>query len=135
MQLLTKVILGSAQVKAHVVTVDEKETGLRGLLNFGHTIGHAIEAIVFPELLHGECVAVGMVMEAEISRHLGHLNNVSVGRYGCLTLFALLVTFSLFRLVDWSDVFNLMDFPYPSMTRSSSKEQKRLAVWKQCSTL
>jgi pentafunctional AROM polypeptide len=80
-ELLTKVILGSAQVKAHVVTVDEKETGLRGLLNFGHTIGHAIEAIVFPELLHGECVAIGMVMEAEISRHLGHLNNVSVGRY------------------------------------------------------
>ncbi|KAH6577067.1 hypothetical protein BASA62_001065 [Batrachochytrium salamandrivorans] len=77
--LLIKLILGSVKVKAHVVTVDEKETGLRGLLNFGHTVGHAIEAIAFPDLLHGECVAIGMVKEAEISRHLGHLNNVSVG--------------------------------------------------------
>ncbi|KAH6564612.1 hypothetical protein BASA60_010260 [Batrachochytrium salamandrivorans] len=71
--LLIKLILGSVKVKAHVVTVDEKETGLRGLLNFGHTVGHAIEAIAFPDLLHGECVAIGMVKEAEISRHLGTL--------------------------------------------------------------
>jgi pentafunctional AROM polypeptide len=88
--LLIKVILGSVQVKAHVVTVDEKETGLRGLLNFGHTVGHAIEAIVFPEMLHGECVAIGMVLEAEIARHLGYLSNVSVGRLvRCLQAYGL----------------------------------------------
>ncbi|KAJ3324463.1 3-dehydroquinate dehydratase (3-dehydroquinase) [Boothiomyces sp. JEL0866] len=92
-ELLVKVILGSVQVKAHVVTVDEKETGLRGLLNFGHTVGHAIEAIVFPDLLHGECVSIGMVIEAEISRHLGHLNNVSVGRLvKCLQSYGLPVS-------------------------------------------
>ncbi|KAI9203014.1 EPSP synthase-domain-containing protein [Polychytrium aggregatum] len=91
--LLLKVILGSVRVKAHVVTVDEKETGLRGILNFGHTIGHAIEAILFPELLHGECVAIGMVKEAEIARHLGHLNNVSVGRIlRCLQAYGLPVS-------------------------------------------
>ncbi|KAI8914378.1 EPSP synthase-domain-containing protein [Gorgonomyces haynaldii] len=92
-ELLVKVILGSAGVKAHVVTVDEKETGLRGLLNFGHSVGHAIEAILFPEMLHGECVSIGMVKEAEISRHLGHLNNVSVGRLvRCLTAYGLPVS-------------------------------------------
>jgi pentafunctional AROM polypeptide len=59
-------------------------------LNFGHTVGHAIEAIVFPEMLHGECVAIGMALEAEISRHLGYLNNVSVGRLTrCLLAYGL----------------------------------------------
>ncbi|KAJ3252724.1 3-dehydroquinate dehydratase (3-dehydroquinase) [Chytriomyces hyalinus] len=80
LQLLIQVVLGSIQVKAHVVTVDEKETGLRGLLNYGHTVGHAIEAILTPELLHGECVAMGMVREAEIARHLGYVNDVVIGR-------------------------------------------------------
>ncbi|KAI8848925.1 hypothetical protein BC829DRAFT_392939, partial [Chytridium lagenaria] len=71
--MLLKVILGS-------VRLDEKETGLRGLLNFGHSVGHAVEAILSPEMLHGECVSIGMVKEAEISRNLGHLGNVDVGR-------------------------------------------------------
>ncbi|KAJ3220387.1 3-dehydroquinate dehydratase (3-dehydroquinase) [Dinochytrium kinnereticum] len=88
--MLLKVILGSVKVKAHVVTVDEKETGLRGLLNFGHSVGHAAEAILSPELLHGECVAIGMVREAEISRNLGYLQNVDVGRLvRCLQLYGL----------------------------------------------
>ncbi|KAJ3096788.1 3-dehydroquinate dehydratase (3-dehydroquinase) [Phlyctochytrium planicorne] len=78
--MLLKVILGSVRVKAHVVTVDEKETGLRGLLNFGHSVGHAVEAILSPQMLHGECVSIGMVREAEISRSLGHLRDVDVGR-------------------------------------------------------
>ncbi len=86
-------ILGSVQVKAHVVTVDEKELNLRGLLNFGHSVGHAIEAIVFPDLLHGECVSIGMILEAEIARHLGILNNVSVGRLvRCLQSYGLPVS-------------------------------------------
>ncbi|KAI8826767.1 EPSP synthase-domain-containing protein [Fimicolochytrium jonesii] len=92
-QLLMRVILGSVRVKAHVVTVDEKEGGLRGLLNFGHSIGHAIEAILSPNLLHGECVALGMVREAEIARHLGYLNEVAVGRLvRCLQAYGLPVS-------------------------------------------
>ncbi|RKO84400.1 hypothetical protein BDK51DRAFT_24922, partial [Blyttiomyces helicus] len=91
--LLLRVILGSVKVKAHVVTVDEKEQGLRGLLNFGHSIGHAIEAILTPELLHGECISMGMVREAEIARHLGYLNNVAVGRLvRCLQAYGLPVS-------------------------------------------
>lgn len=91
--MVVRIILGSASVKAHVVTVDEKETGLRGLLNFGHTIGHAIEAILSPQLLHGECVSIGMIKEAEVARHLGHLNDVGVGRLSrCLSSFGLPVS-------------------------------------------
>lgn len=78
--LLLSVIRASIATKAHIVTVDEKETGLRNLVNFGHTIGHAIEAVMTPEVLHGECVAVGMVLEAEVARSLGALGNAAVGR-------------------------------------------------------
>ena len=56
--------------------MDEKETGLRGLLNFGHSIGHAIEALATPGLLHGESISIGMVKEAELSRFLQHLDQV-----------------------------------------------------------
>ncbi|KAJ3027509.1 UNVERIFIED_CONTAM: 3-dehydroquinate dehydratase (3-dehydroquinase) [Siphonaria sp. JEL0065] len=91
--LLLQVVLGSIRVKAYVVTVDEKETGLRGLLNFGHSIGHAFEAILSPELLHGECIAMGMVREAEIARHLGYVNDVVIGRIvRCLQAYGLPVS-------------------------------------------
>lgn len=65
--MLIRAISASARFKAHVVTEDERETGLRNLLNFGHSIGHAIEAYLTPEILHGECVAIGMVLEAELA--------------------------------------------------------------------
>lgn len=67
-------------MKADIVTRDERESGIRSLLNFGHTIGHAIEGILFDVLLHGECVAIGMIKEAEISRALGHLLPADVER-------------------------------------------------------
>ncbi|KAL5365301.1 Shikimate dehydrogenase [Aspergillus floccosus] len=73
-------ILASARHKAYVVSEDEREGGLRNLLNWGHSIGHAIEAILTPQILHGECVAIGMVKEAELARHLGILKNVAVAR-------------------------------------------------------
>jgi pentafunctional AROM polypeptide len=73
-------IKASIGVKAHIVTIDERETGLRNLVNFGHTIGHAIEAVLTPDILHGECVAVGMILEAEIARARGVLGQVGVGR-------------------------------------------------------
>ena len=51
----------SLRVKIGVVEADEKESGLRKILNFGHTVGHGIEAAASPELYHGECVALGML--------------------------------------------------------------------------
>ncbi|ODM18599.1 Pentafunctional AROM polypeptide [Aspergillus cristatus] len=73
-------ILASARHKAYVVSADEREGGLRNLLNWGHSIGHAIEAILTPQVLHGECVAIGMVKEAELARHVGVLKGVAVAR-------------------------------------------------------
>lgn len=55
------IIIRSLSVKKKVVECDEKEKGLRKILNFGHTIGHAIESNKFGELYHGECVALGMI--------------------------------------------------------------------------
>jgi pentafunctional AROM polypeptide len=83
-------ILASARHKAFVVSADEREGGLRNLLNWGHSIGHAIEAILTPQILHGECVAIGMVKEAELARHLGILKGVAVARIvKCISAYGL----------------------------------------------
>ncbi|KAI9279232.1 hypothetical protein BC943DRAFT_170590 [Umbelopsis sp. AD052] len=113
--LLLDVIVSSARVKAHVVTVDERESGLRGLLNYGHSIGHAIEAILAPEVLHGECVAIGMIQEAELSYSLGHLGSASIERISrCLSSYGLPISLEDERLLCRSNgkpcpVNNLMD--------------------------
>lgn len=75
-----KLVLESIKVKADVVSSDERESSLRNLLNFGHTIGHAYEAILTPQALHGECVSIGMIKEAELSRYLGILSPTQVAR-------------------------------------------------------
>jgi 3-dehydroquinate synthase len=70
-EALTRLIGRSVEIKAEVVTRDEMETGPRKMLNFGHTIGHAVEALSDYALLHGEAVAIGMVEEARIGERLG----------------------------------------------------------------
>jgi 3-dehydroquinate synthase len=71
----------SVEIKAEVVALDERETGLRAVLNFGHTFGHAIEAgLGFGTWLHGEAVAAGMVMAADLSARLGMLESATAGR-------------------------------------------------------
>ena len=68
---LTHAIAASCRIKAEIVAADERETGERALLNFGHTFGHAIEAAVgYGEWLHGEAVAVGMVLAVGLSRRV-----------------------------------------------------------------
>ena len=72
-----KAVLGyavrrSCEIKAEVVGQDEREQGLRAILNFGHTIGHAIEAgLGYGEWLHGEAIACGMVLAADLSHRAG----------------------------------------------------------------
>jgi 3-dehydroquinate synthase len=69
------------ELKARIVAADEREAGERALLNFGHTFGHAIEGGTgYGAWLHGEAVAAGMVMAAELSRRLGLLQERDVGR-------------------------------------------------------
>ena len=71
----------SCQIKADVVGQDERESGLRAILNFGHTFGHAIEAgLGYGAWLHGEAVGAGMVMAAELSRELGLVDAAFVRR-------------------------------------------------------
>jgi 3-dehydroquinate synthase len=75
----------SCELKARIVAEDERESGARALLNFGHTFGHAIEAATgYGTWLHGEAVAAGMVMAAELSALMGHLKKTEVSRVRAL---------------------------------------------------
>jgi 3-dehydroquinate synthase len=70
-ETIEHVIARSCRIKAEVVGADERETGLRAILNFGHTAGHAIEALCdFEAYRHGEAVAIGMIIAAEIAHQL-----------------------------------------------------------------
>lgn len=78
---LTHAIERSCRNKAEIVALDEREQGVRALLNLGHTFGHAIEAATgYTTWLHGEAVAVGMLMAADLSRRLGDLQQPDVER-------------------------------------------------------
>lgn len=79
--LMTEAIYLSCQNKAEVVAADEKEAGERALLNLGHTFGHAIEnAMGYGVWLHGEAVAAGTMMAAELSKKMGWLSEGDVKR-------------------------------------------------------
>ena len=68
---LERLVKRSVEIKAAVVAQDEREKGKRAILNFGHTVGHAIEATSKYEVLHGEAVAMGMVYESRLAEMLG----------------------------------------------------------------
>ncbi|MBQ6816297.1 MAG: 3-dehydroquinate synthase [Clostridia bacterium] len=78
---LDEIIIRSLNIKKRVVEQDEKEQNLRKILNFGHTVGHAIESVKFGELYHGECVALGMLKmcsDSVKSRLINVLNKVGL---------------------------------------------------------
>ena len=77
---LERVVRRSVEIKAAIVAQDEREKGKRAILNFGHTVGHAIEATSKYEVLHGEAVAIGMVYEGRIAETLGIAAPGTVGR-------------------------------------------------------
>jgi len=68
---LEALVRRSIEIKSAVVAEDEREAGIRAILNFGHTVGHAVETLSGYDLLHGESVAIGMVAEARIAEVLG----------------------------------------------------------------
>jgi 3-dehydroquinate synthase len=70
-ELLAELITAAVRVKAEVVTEDERESGRRAILNFGHTLGHALEAESAYALLHGEAVSLGMVAALTIGQARG----------------------------------------------------------------
>lgn len=73
-EALTKMISRSCEIKSDIVNQDEKEMGVRALLNFGHTFGHAIERKRYETHSHGACVAIGMVAATKLSVELGHIS-------------------------------------------------------------
>jgi len=80
-EALVHAVRRSCEIKAKIVALDERETGQRALLNLGHTFGHAIEiAKGYGAWLHGEAVATGIVMAADLSRRLGYLSDDDVRR-------------------------------------------------------
>lgn len=86
-EALMRLILRCCELKARVVEQDEKESGLRAILNYGHTLGHAIETMAgYGRLVHGEAVAIGMGLAARVSLALGYCSDADVARIeGILT--------------------------------------------------
>jgi 3-dehydroquinate synthase len=80
-RLLTEVIATSCAIKARVIEKDEREDDYRAILNFGHTVGHALEAAThYRKYLHGEAVAIGMAKAAAISYQQGFCDAKTLGR-------------------------------------------------------
>ena len=69
--VLEEIVFRAVQIKASVVEKDEKDLGLRNILNYGHTLGHALESASDFQMQHGEAVAIGMLVAARISNKLG----------------------------------------------------------------
>ncbi|EIJ45290.1 3-dehydroquinate synthase/shikimate kinase [Herbaspirillum sp. GW103] len=90
---LAYAIQRSCEIKAEVVRQDEREGGLRAILNFGHTFGHAIEnGLGYGQWLHGEAVGCGMVMAADLSQRLGYIDAATCERIRAVTAAAGLPT-------------------------------------------
>jgi 3-dehydroquinate synthase len=82
---VTHIVTRSCQIKAGVVMEDERESDRRRILNYGHTVGHALESLGgYRNLVHGEAVAIGMVQEASLAAHLGLCSTDVVGRQRAL---------------------------------------------------
>jgi 3-dehydroquinate synthase len=81
---LERVVVRSVEIKAEVVSADERDAGRRAVLNFGHTVGHAVEATSGYALLHGEAVAIGMALEARIAERNGTAEAGTAARIAAL---------------------------------------------------
>ena len=106
-QALARLIVRSVEIKAEIVARDEKESGPRKLLNFGHTIAHAVEAVSGYAMLHGEAVAVGMVEEARIGERSGVTASGTAARLrNLLTKIglptSLPIDFAADQVIDWT---------------------------------
>lgn len=77
---LEETVFQTARIKAEVVAKDERDVGLRNILNYGHTIGHAVETISDFKVKHGKAIAIGMLAAARISNKMGILDKNELGR-------------------------------------------------------
>jgi len=80
MDVIETIITRSAQIKASIIEKDELDLSIRNILNYGHTVGHAVESVSNMKVWHGEAVAIGMIVEAEISYMLNMLSGVELNK-------------------------------------------------------
>lgn len=105
-ELLENILKLSCQAKADVVGQDEREAGLRAILNYGHTIGHAVESLTgYTKLIHGEAVGIGMVAAGNIAAELGMWTNEETKRQNNLISKASLPT----QLPNGIDIEKIVD--------------------------
>jgi 3-dehydroquinate synthase len=78
--MLEEIVFCSAKIKAEIVEKDERELGLRAILNYGHTVGHGIESVSGFKVGHGVAVALGMIAAAKISHKMGYLEKADLLR-------------------------------------------------------
>jgi len=113
-QTLSDALYRSCQIKVSVVEQDEKETGLRMILNFGHTIGHAIEAATgYSKYTHGEAVAMGMVYESKIAMNMGLISQDYIDRLVCILKKANLPT--QLDTPEWDPIIDRMAYDKKNM--------------------
>lgn len=75
-EALLELVFGSCRIKGQIVEVDECEQNLRAILNFGHTVGHALEAVTnYQRYRHGEAVSIGMIQVCKLAEHLGMIDS------------------------------------------------------------
>lgn len=88
-QAVMQIVKRSCEIKAQVVAEDEQESDRRRILNYGHTIGHALESLGgYRSLIHGEAVGIGLVLEADLARYQGYCDAGTVDRIRSLVLAA-----------------------------------------------
>ncbi|MGE5632632.1 MAG: 3-dehydroquinate synthase [Caulobacteraceae bacterium] len=105
---LNRIIVINNRIKCRIIELDEREKGLRAILNFGHTIGHAVESIYNTKLLHGECVSIGIVGAFMIACHLGMVDKYLVERIKNL-LRKIELPINLYGM-DINEVYNKMTY-------------------------
>lgn len=104
-EALSYALYKGCSVKAAVVSQDERESGIRAILNLGHTIGHALEAVAhYNELLHGEAISIGMVGSARLAVKLGYPEHIYVDTKRILSKFGLPV-----RLPEWMEYTSILE--------------------------
>jgi 3-dehydroquinate synthase len=107
-EILPELVRRKIQVKADVVTADLRESGLREVLNYGHTLGHAIERREGYRWRHGDAVSVGLVFAAELARAAGRLDDVTADRHrSVLTALGLPVGYAADALPELLDAMRL----------------------------
>jgi 3-dehydroquinate synthase len=107
--ILEELIESSCIIKAKIVSDDEKDNGIRAILNFGHTIGHAIEKITgFNKLLHGEAVGMGIIFESLLSFHKGLISSKSLNKI--IALISRIISIKSIPELDLDNLMNAIEF-------------------------